>query len=213
MSSCDAVKVAVVCYLCSGCVRASVAVLVTTLLRSCTVLSCYRCAGYCLAVAFSRWCEVLSHQCKSTAVVFTPVTHIISIPPICQAEEALQEAARVMQERKQREDEERARKEYEMNGWDRTLPVVKFKALWASLATAGSFQCNLKALPAITNLTEHLKKQGELLRPAVLNVRERIDCSDQPVSSARSQPVNFCTTVYKFTCVLCVLTAVYPSLL
>jgi hypothetical protein len=93
-----------------------------------------------------------------------------------------------MQERKQREDEERARKEYEMNGWDRTLPVVKFKALWASLATAGSFQCNLKALPAITNLTEHLKKQGELLRPAVLNVRERIDCSDQPVSSARSQP-------------------------
>lgn len=76
------------------------------------------------------------------------------------AEEALQEAARAMQERKARDEEEKARKEYELNGWDRTLPVVKFKALWASLGTAGSFQCNLKGLPAITNLTEHLKRQG-----------------------------------------------------
>lgn len=72
----------------------------------------------------------------------------------------LQEAARVLNERRAKEEEEQQRKEQELNGWDRTLAVVKFKALWASLGTAGSFQCNLKALPAITNLTEHLKKQG-----------------------------------------------------
>jgi hypothetical protein len=126
---------------------------------------------------------------KALLLFSTPRTHNISIPPMRQAEEALQEAARVMQERKQREDEERARKEYEMNGWDRTLPVVKFKALWASLATAGSFQCNLKALPAITNLTEHLKKQGELLW------EKRCDCFDQSVHLTRSQPpVSICTT-------------------
>jgi hypothetical protein len=76
------------------------------------------------------------------------------------ADEQLLEAARVMQERRQREEEEQAAKERLLNGWDKTLPVVKFKALWASLPTAGSFQCNLKSLPAITNLTEHLKKQG-----------------------------------------------------
>lgn len=76
------------------------------------------------------------------------------------AEQQLQEAARVLNERRQKEEEEAARKEQELNGWDRTLAVVKFKALWATLGTAGSFQCNLKALPAITNLTEHLKKQG-----------------------------------------------------
>ena len=76
------------------------------------------------------------------------------------ADEQLQEVARSLQEKRQREEEERALKEQLANGWDRTLPVVKFKALWASLGTAGSFQCNLKQLPAITNLTEHLKKQG-----------------------------------------------------
>jgi hypothetical protein len=122
-----------------------------------------------LSIAFLLLPDTLVHStlsstnAKALLLFSTPVTSHHPITPTCQAEEALQEAARVMQERKQREDEERARKEYEMNGWDRTLPVVKFKALWASLATAGSFQCNLKALPAITNLTEHLKKQGELL--------------------------------------------------
>lgn len=73
------------------------------------------------------------------------------------ADEQLQEAARVLNERRQREEEEAAQRD---NGWDRTLAVAKFKTLWATLGTAGSFQCNLKALPAITNLTEHLKKQG-----------------------------------------------------
>ena len=72
----------------------------------------------------------------------------------------MQEAARVLNERRQREEEEAAQRERELNGWDRTLAVAKFKTLWATLSTAGSFQCNLKALPAITNLTEHLKKQG-----------------------------------------------------
>ena len=76
------------------------------------------------------------------------------------ADAQLQEAARVLNERRQREAEEAARREEEANGWERTLPVAKFKALWSSLGTAGSFKCNLKALPAITNLTEHLKKQG-----------------------------------------------------
>lgn len=76
------------------------------------------------------------------------------------AELQMQEAARVLNERRQREEEEAAQRERELNGWDRTLAVAKFKTLWATLSTAGSFQCNLKALPAITNLTEHLKKQG-----------------------------------------------------
>ena len=75
------------------------------------------------------------------------------------ADAQLMEAARVLNERRQR-DEEEAKKQQEANSWDRTLPVAKFKALWSSLGTAGSFQCNLKSLPAITNLTDHLKKQG-----------------------------------------------------
>lgn len=76
------------------------------------------------------------------------------------ADEQLQEAARVLNERRQRDEEEAAQRERELNGWDRTLAVAKFKTIWATLGTAGSFQCNLKSLPAITNLTEHLKKQG-----------------------------------------------------
>jgi hypothetical protein len=76
------------------------------------------------------------------------------------ADEQLLDAARVLQERRAREEEEAARREALANGFDKTLSVAKFKALWSSEGTAGSFQCNLKALPAITNLTEHLKKQG-----------------------------------------------------
>jgi len=75
-------------------------------------------------------------------------------------QQALLETARLLNEKRQKEEEERRRQEEAANGWDRTLTVAKFKGLWSTLGTAGSFQCNLKALPAITNLTEHLKKQG-----------------------------------------------------
>mmetsp|Transcript_22575 Transcript_22575/g.50193 ORF Transcript_22575/g.50193 Transcript_22575/m.50193 type:complete len:372 (+) Transcript_22575:762-1877(+) len=75
-------------------------------------------------------------------------------------EQELLDVARQMAERRRKEEEERLRKEEESRGWDRALSVSKFKALWSSLPTAGSFQCNLKSLPAITHLTEHLKRQG-----------------------------------------------------
>jgi len=75
-------------------------------------------------------------------------------------DQQLMEAARVLNERRQKEEEERRRREEEAAGFDKALSVAKFKALWSSLGTSGSFQCNLKTLPAITNLTEHLKKQG-----------------------------------------------------
>lgn len=76
------------------------------------------------------------------------------------AEEQLQEAARVMNERKQRDEEERIKLEEANRGWNKTLSVTKYKALWSTLPTAGSFQCNLKNVPMLTKLTEHLQKQG-----------------------------------------------------
>ena len=77
-----------------------------------------------------------------------------------EAERQLMEAARLLNERKQKEaEEERLRIERE-NAFDAVLNVARFKAMWSSLGTAGSFQCNLKSLPVLNSLTDHLKKQG-----------------------------------------------------
>ena len=73
-------------------------------------------------------------------------------------QEELEEAARRLNERHQREMEEKAKSE-EMRQ-ETVLSVNKFKSLWASLPSAGAFQCNLKMMPIIGTLTEHLKKQG-----------------------------------------------------
>jgi len=72
-------------------------------------------------------------------------------------EEAMLAAAKAINERKMLEDAERMKQEALLES---VLTVQKFKSLWSTLDTAGSFQCNLKTLPAVTNLTEHLKKQG-----------------------------------------------------
>lgn len=72
-------------------------------------------------------------------------------------EEAMLAAAKAINDRKLLEDAERLKQEAMLES---VLTVQKFKSLWSTLDTAGSFQCNLKTLPAVTNLTEHLKKQG-----------------------------------------------------
>lgn len=72
-------------------------------------------------------------------------------------EEAMLAAAKAINDRKMLEDAERLKQEAMLES---ILTVQKFKSLWSTLDTAGSFQCNLKTLPAVTNLTEHLKKQG-----------------------------------------------------
>lgn len=41
-----------------------------------------------------------------------------------------------------------------------TLTTQKFKELWTTLATSGSFQCKLKSLPEMKPFCDHLKKQG-----------------------------------------------------
>jgi phosphoglycolate phosphatase-like HAD superfamily hydrolase len=74
-----------------------------------------------------------------------------------------QEKLRFLEEKRlQEEKEERERKEAEefANRWESHLSVTRYKAMWATLATNGSFQCTLKAMPVLNALTDHLKKQG-----------------------------------------------------
>jgi phosphoglycolate phosphatase-like HAD superfamily hydrolase len=59
---------------------------------------------------------------------------------------------RVMQEKKEAEEF--------ANRWESVLSVTRYKALWATLTTSGSFQCNLKVMPALNTMTDHLKRQG-----------------------------------------------------
>lgn len=81
-------------------------------------------------------------------------------------EEAMILAMQAINERKIRDENEKIIKQQQQeqnddkNNWDRILTVQKYKSLWSSLSIAGSFQCNLKTLPSITNLTEHLKNKG-----------------------------------------------------
>lgn len=78
-------------------------------------------------------------------------------------EEALQEAVRKIQEQKLREEEEDAEKkkvEEAANRWESVLTVAQFKSLWSTFPTNGSFQCNLKTMPTVNAIVDHLKKQG-----------------------------------------------------
>lgn len=78
-------------------------------------------------------------------------------------EEEEKERLRQLEERRLREEREaQEKKEAEefANRWESVLAVNNYKSLWASLATNGSFQCNLKSIPAMNQLTDHLKRQG-----------------------------------------------------
>lgn len=70
-----------------------------------------------------------------------------------QAEEA--EKLRIAQE----EEMKRQEIEYQQR-WQSILSVADFKEKWASFPTSGSFQCNLKSMPDMHALCEHLKRQG-----------------------------------------------------
>merc|ERR1711988_1753418 len=48
----------------------------------------------------------------------------------------------------------------EKEGSAPTLTVQRFKELWTTLTTSGSFQCKLKESPDLNTFLEHLKKQG-----------------------------------------------------
>ena len=100
-------------------------------------------------------------------------------------ERALEEAERALERRKREEyeaakaaDEEAKRKRSEEEARRRlkeleeeekrlaeleepqTLDVQKFKELWTTLATSGSFQCKLRSIPDVKSFCEHMKKQG-----------------------------------------------------
>jgi len=71
------------------------------------------------------------------------------------------EQARLVLEEEERQEVLRKQKEDEVNArLARVLTVHKFKELWPTLATGGSFQCKLKSLPSILNFTDHMKNQG-----------------------------------------------------
>lgn len=58
---------------------------------------------------------------------------------------------------KELEEEEKRLAELEE---PQTLNTQKFKELWTTLPTSGSFQCKLKSLPEMKGFCDHLKKQG-----------------------------------------------------
>jgi len=74
------------------------------------------------------------------------------------------EATRLREYREKEEEMEQAeiaRKiEEEKKNAAPTLDVPRFKALWATLATTGSFSTKLRVLPSLSLLTEHLRRQG-----------------------------------------------------
>jgi len=74
------------------------------------------------------------------------------------------EATRLREEREREEEFELAeiarRLEEEKKDAAPTLDVPRFKALWATIASTGSFSAKLRALPSLSLLTEHMRKQG-----------------------------------------------------
>ena len=75
--------------------------------------------------------------------------------------------AEAVRQREQRETQELAEKaELDRKLADEkkdaapTLDVPRFKALWASLPTTGSFSAKLRQLPSLAGLTEHMRNQG-----------------------------------------------------
>lgn len=69
-----------------------------------------------------------------------------------QQEEARQLETKLLSEKNAEEDF--------ANRWEAVLNVTRFKGLWTSFPTNGSFQCNLKATPVLNQVVDHLKKQG-----------------------------------------------------
>lgn len=72
-------------------------------------------------------------------------------------EEQGAKAAKAAEEAAAREREKNEREKADISP---TLSVSQYKALWASLGTAGSFQCKLKSAPSLIAFSEHLRKQG-----------------------------------------------------
>jgi phosphoglycolate phosphatase-like HAD superfamily hydrolase len=72
------------------------------------------------------------------------------------------EALRLEQARLQREQEEEEKriKEEFAQRWQSVLSVSEYKSLWSTMPTSGSFQCNLRAMPELNAMVDHLKKQG-----------------------------------------------------
>jgi hypothetical protein len=78
-------------------------------------------------------------------------------------EEQEKERLRHLEEKRlQEEREAQEKKEAEdfANRWEATLTVTRYKALWATLQTHGSFQTALKSMPAVGTVADHLKRQG-----------------------------------------------------
>ncbi len=74
------------------------------------------------------------------------------------------EATRLREEREREEEFARAeldrKLEEEKKDAAPTLDVPRFKALWNTLPTTGSFNAKLRTVPSLAGLTEHMRKQG-----------------------------------------------------
>ena len=76
-----------------------------------------------------------------------------------QEEEAKRRKSEEEAKRRLKELEEEEKRLAELDE-PQTLTTQKFKELWTTLATSGSFQCKLKSLPEMKPFCDHLKKQG-----------------------------------------------------
>lgn len=93
-----------------------------------------------------------------------------------------QQAARLMEDKARQELKEA---EEAANRWESVLSVTRFKGLWTTFPTSGSFQCNLKSMPVLNQVVDHLKKQGFHVVFAVSPNAENIEigiCNIRPMS-------------------------------
>jgi hypothetical protein len=102
-------------------------------------------------------------------------------------EKEMEENARRLEEQRLADlkalEEQKEAEEF-ANRWESVMNVARFKELWASLPTNGSFQCYLKTMPTVNGLTDHMKKQGFhvvfAVNPNAANIEVGI-CNIRPV--------------------------------
>lgn len=101
--------------------------------------------------------------------------------------ERIEAASREAEAEKLRLEQEAEMKRQELEyqqRWQAVLSVADFKEKWATFPTSGSFQCNLKSMPDLNSLCEHLKRQGFhivfALTPSATDVEIGI-CNIRPV--------------------------------
>lgn len=122
--------------------------------------------------------------------------------------EKIEAAAREAEAEKLRIEQEAEAKRQEMEfqqRWQAVLSVADFKEKWASFPTSGSFQCNLKSMPDLNGLCDHLKRQGFhivfALTPSAHDVEIGI-CNIRPVDEPSWFMARFLASKNAFSAVM-----------